>query len=687
MSTGQKFAASLRVLQGINGEIPYLQNLICAAFGLSEEYNRDTWLQLVINIDGILIAAQSCLIQHEVYTLEPFMEDRIPTLELVAKLEDITRDVSDNDSLFHRLFGKPNYNDAVADFKQGKEKTVELLLNTSSPIINSEPIPQSFSYISDEDSGGVHSAENGIIEGRPTRTRYLTKIREWMRDSTASSFCQLTSAAGTGKTTIAHELTVLLTKEKIPFFPVFSDRGDPITASALILAIVLGLTDSVLDLRQHMDLTLAPAAQPLLQQFTKRIISPLLICSSTVLRGKPIILIFDALDECPAELVPGLVQGIRRACLTLRSAVKIFVTSRQRRPLTELRSLSRLCLTIDVGPDFIKKRHFSKLGKLWTEEMIAYDVKVLSSLAGYFLGVTEVCNCLDSQIWPPEIISAIAKGTAAFHEEGLDKLYLAALRNALPQDAEDWAMYRDVVGTILCATYTAPVSLCTISCLLNVPIPAISRLVLDLECVLNINDDISISSLGILGAHWQGVGSDLGTNSGPKDVRVSVIHPSFRNFITNVNRCTDPTFFTDADSAKRNTSQACTTVLSTVPWRHLEICQNIFTDPIDLPSDVHELDWRAFLRENYQAVIPLAAMFILFSPVAPNASRSGALKETIRVIRILCAALDCFQATAKEELLGDSPDLHALRSAVQILLPSGQVQISYATATSPPLPF
>ncbi|KAL0961506.1 hypothetical protein HGRIS_006447 [Hohenbuehelia grisea] len=175
--------------------------------------------------------------------------------------------------------------------------------------------------------------DRGCMAG--TRVSVLTQLQDWSRDDNAPRICWLTGPAGTGKSCIArtfarsmradallggsffcHRLTSsrATVKRIIPTLAFFLARREPKFRRALL---------NILQIHDVASLPIDDQIECLLTQPLKIAFNP----GSSTLQRQFIVLVIDALDECPSiEETRQLVKTLLSVAIDL--PIKLFITSR-----------------------------------------------------------------------------------------------------------------------------------------------------------------------------------------------------------------------------------------------------------------------------------------------------------------------------------------------------------------------
>ncbi|KAI0250577.1 hypothetical protein BJV78DRAFT_554959 [Lactifluus subvellereus] len=414
------------------------------------------------------------------------------------------------------------------------------------------------------DTGGWRS-DRRCLPG--TRTWYIDRIWEWVRSSDGPALCWLNGVAGSGKSSVSHELAATLHAKRRPYSCFFFRHDDaPLALSAVPLlayglSFVSGLRDLVVQaLERSNDTRVNPTME---EQFVALIVTPLqefaTICPSTT-----VVLIIDGVDECPADIRPSFLAAIRSGAPRLPSSVKLFLASRPRgdvRGFLEVLQPLEIPLAVGAGRDdgdverFLQHelqtiRKAAGLERTWPTPQINKDAAALASKAsGLFQWARLLSALLADRVRPREVVARILgveTPTSPTPEVNLDALYTEALNIALPAAADDQdlgPLYRQVVGTVVAAKQ--PLTVSAVCTLLKAgdgdgdnPDEAIRALLENLGCVLVLHR----------------------IRGGAVIVRIG--HPSFCDYVTSRQRCPS-TWFIDLHLASVSLGSRCFSLMAT----------------------------------------------------------------------------------------------------------------------------
>lgn len=408
------------------------------------------------------------------------------------------------------------------------------------------------------DTGGWHS-DRRCLSG--TRTRYLARIWEWVRSDEGPAVCWLSGVAGSGKSSISHELAATLHAKRRPYSSFFFRHDDGSLALSAVrllaygLSFVSGLRELVVEaMEQSNDTRVNPTME---EQFATLLVAPLQEFAA-ISPMTTVVLVVDGIDECPADIRTSFLAAIRSGAPLLPSTAKIFLTSRPRddvRGYLEALESLKIPVAIGVGKDdgdverFLQHEleRISKAAGLehtWLTSEIKRDAGALAARAGgLFQWARLLSSLLDNRDRPREVVSRVLGGveTSATPEVNLDELYTEALNIALPAAADDRgleALYRRVVGTVLATQQPLTVSaICTL---------------LKAE-----EDDNTHDATGVIRALLEDLGCLLVLNpiSGGAVV-VRIAHTSFYDYVSSRDRCPS-NWFIDAHEASVRLGSRC----------------------------------------------------------------------------------------------------------------------------------
>jgi NACHT domain len=408
-----------------------------------------------------------------------------------------------------------------------------------------------------------------------TRTEVLETIHRWFRkEPLGSELCVQTdgnpqgqifwldSVAGTGKSTIAQTIAhhYHRTEQLAASFFCSRDDADCSDVNLLFPTIAYQLCFFHPTFRDYVSEALRkdPHLESSLtsMQLEKLIVEPL----ETVMRIQefpPCLIVIDALDECKEDKATSTILLPLSVFASRISPVRFFVTSRpvpkvergfRTTPLIDDTNMLALhCIPFNMSQKDIYVYLTDRLSVIarafglrsWpSSEALAVLVEQSS---GLFIFAATVANFIEDQNAsdPDEQLKICLSAPFTASSETsphrhLDALYLAVLREAFPKisDGQRFRL-RTVLGSIV---------------LLFDPLSAEG-----LACLLGLEENIVRSTLHNL--HSIAIVPDTGGGS------VRLIHPSFHDFLIDINRCDDVNFVVDAGAQHTLLAERCLRVL------------------------------------------------------------------------------------------------------------------------------
>ena len=397
-----------------------------------------------------------------------------------------------------------------------------------------------------------------------TRVGILTQIREWADSNHEKCIFWLNGMAGTGKSTIA--LTVAREYDQkgrlgASFF--FSRGGGDLGSSSKVFTtLATQLAGKSPDLKRYICEAVAENAdignKGLYDQWNKLILQPLsrLNKSSFPL---PLILLIDALDECEGDDDVRLVLQLLATTKDLRNIqLRIFVTSRPETPIRYgignipetahqdiiLHKVSQSIIEHDLSIFFKENlkiiRGNYRLAMDWPgEETIRL---LVDGAGGLFIYAATACRFLGEDERRTEArLNLILRrdNTTLPPEKKLDEIYTTVLTHSF--DGEYYAPEKDlrtqfsqVVGSIVVLLDT--LSATSLAGLLEMQKDQIDQTLIHLHSVL----DVSKS----------------------QDGSIRLLHPSFRDFLLDKQRCSNPQFSINEEEAHHCLFTNCLSIMS-----------------------------------------------------------------------------------------------------------------------------
>ncbi|KAK4149159.1 hypothetical protein C8A00DRAFT_47166 [Chaetomidium leptoderma] len=385
-----------------------------------------------------------------------------------------------------------------------------------------------------------------------TRRDILAQIRGW-------------GWAGTGKSTIALTIAREYSAKKRLGASFFFSRGGGDLASTRRFAttIAVQLAEAFPQLRRH----IADAATAthrihglgLYDQWERLILQPLAQLSREAF-PHPLIVVVDALDECDNnDDISLLIRCLAAAVAVEHVDLRIFVTSRPDQPI----NVGFGDISIDTHQDFILhdieqsivdqdlavyyKHDLGRIAQTSPLDAASLSDDAIQTLVqkscGLFIYAATVCRFVRAggplagkrlaHLVSAERLPAKA-GTA------LDQIYMTVLESSLTSelDPEEMAtiheLFRRVMGTIV-VLFDA-LSPASLALLLDQSKETIASPLGRLHSLLDVPEEV--------------------------DRLIRLLHPSFREFLLDSQRCSNTTFCIDAKEAHRHLFECCLRVMS-----------------------------------------------------------------------------------------------------------------------------
>jgi hypothetical protein len=402
-----------------------------------------------------------------------------------------------------------------------------------------------------------------------TRVDVLEQIIAWADRRDEKCIFWLNGMAGTGKSTIARTVARKYhDKNRLGASFFFSKgRGDVNHARKLFTSIAAQLASKSPSLKRYICEAIAEhrgiASQTLGDQWNQLLLRPLSKLEADSIQS-PLILVIDALDECESE---NDIRGILRLLTTTKDLdtvqLRVFITSRPETPIRfgfraipgdicqgfVLHDISQSVVEHDISI-FIKhklkeiqERRF--LSAEWPDEQ---NIELLVQRAGsLFIYAATVCRFIAGSKFPKKRLELVTLGSTAeqvykpskLPTVMLDEMYTNVLRHSALEDCDEDKselneLFRRIVGCIVILSDS--LSAAALAELLSVEPEMVNLILGSLHSVLDVPEH--------------------------HDSPIRLLHPSFRDFLLDEQRCLDDQFRVNEKRAHRDLVDSCLKVMS-----------------------------------------------------------------------------------------------------------------------------
>ncbi|KAK0763152.1 hypothetical protein N5P37_004137 [Trichoderma harzianum] len=398
-----------------------------------------------------------------------------------------------------------------------------------------------------------------------TREQMLRDIRTWIDGNSEKGIYWLNGMAGTGKTTISLTIAHEYHQRKRLGASFFFSRGGGDLASAKKFAatVAVQLAEQSPELRRLIlnATTLNPRIGHLnlYNQWEKLVLEPLgLLESNSALR--PLFIVVDALDECDDEKDIGmLIECFASTIGNVKEIpIRIFITSRPELPIHL--TLSRVSINlrqhftlhsieqaiVDGDLRIYYQHHLSQLSQryMWNQHIILDDViqSLVKKTHGLFIYAATACRFIKEGGRNSEkrLLDLSAPGPSASEaEKELDDIYTTVLENSFSTELsskeaiELQPEFQKIVGSVMVLFDT--LALTDLVNIIDGQKERVESMLSNLRSVLDISED---------------------------DRRqVTILHPSFRDFLLNPGRCYHNTFRLSAQRLHYEWFERCLAIM------------------------------------------------------------------------------------------------------------------------------
>lgn len=368
-----------------------------------------------------------------------------------------------------------------------------------------------------------------------TRVDLLNDIMEWCSGSAdRSCIFWLSGMAGMGKSTIALTIAKECAKKKQLGASFFFSKGNENLNNArrFFTTVAFQLASRIPDLKPLVceAITNNPDIYNKMmgEQWNHLILTPLTRLKGT--RRQTLVVVIDALDECDGEEDVQLIVRLLFQANNLPAAhFKVFITSRPETPIqkgfSDMAGIRHRSIVLQNVPRSIVDKDIAIYFRQELKDVGVHsrDIEHLVEKAGgLFIWAATACRFIHGahilSLRNKRLSLLLGNGKPGKNpEEELDKMYASILSGSIKGNYDEeereevFQLFRRVVGAIV--LLFNPLSIDTLSRLLNVLPGEVNSIISNLSSVLNIPDN----------------------DTGP----IRVLHLSFRDFLLSTQRCPD----------------------------------------------------------------------------------------------------------------------------------------------------
>jgi hypothetical protein len=442
---------------------------------------------------------------------------------------------------------------------------------------------------------------------RDTRVDLLRDIHGWADGQDERCIFWLSGLAGTGKSTIARTVARRYLDQKRLGASFFFSRGggDVGYAEKFVTTVAFQLANNIPDLKRKICDAISKrsdiATQSLRDQWQDLVLTPL-----SNLDGKDYqstyVLIIDALDECEGQ---NDIQMILQLLAEVRSLkvvqLRVLLTSRPEVPIrygfNQIQKDEHQDFVLHGIKPSIVDRDISvflrdKLGDVRSKYQLQADwpeeraiTTLVRSSDGLFIWAATACRFIEQggQLAQNRLSLLLhnANGTIEPARK-LDEIYTTVLTNSIGREHNEKEtlqlreLFREVVGPIIISS--EPLSVSNLVGLLGTDVEALNQTLSNLHSVLHVPE------------------AESGT--------IRLLHPSFRDFLLDHKRCSNPQFHIDEKLVHREMYMNCLRVMK----QHLrrDICNLQYPG-----ADISELS-RSDMDKHIQPHVQYACRFWVY---------------------------------------------------------------------------
>ena len=441
-----------------------------------------------------------------------------------------------------------------------------------------------------------------------TRTDLLRDIYNWVDGESLQSIFWLCGLAGTGKSTITQTVAATYSAKSALGASFFFSRGggDVGQAKIFITTIAYQLANNIPDLKLNICDAISKrsdiATQSLRDQWQDLVLGPLSRLDSKDCRSS-YALVIDALDECEdpkdqdIQIILQLLAEVRslkaiqlRVLLTSRPEVRIRfgfnqINKNQHQDFM-LHDINRSVVDGDIFV-FLRNR-FELIRKQYQFRADWPNESAITSLVrssdGLFIWAATAYRFIqqDGRLARDRLTLLLHEADGSIEPaRELDKIYTTVLTSSVlgiegKETQQLGELFRQFIGPIIVSP--EPLSVSNLASLLGTDIETLNQTLSTLHSVLYIPED--------------------------KSSTVRLLHPSFRDFLLDQKRCSNPQFYIDKKLVHREMYIRCLQVMSTHLRR--DIC-----DLGNTGADISELS-RSEVNKHIPSYIRYACRFWVY---------------------------------------------------------------------------
>ncbi|KAF8535433.1 NACHT and WD40 domain protein [Trichophaea hybrida] len=444
-----------------------------------------------------------------------------------------------------------------------------------------EQLQQDFADLKQhEDLSKLHCVDGAAFNSRlwehesqclpDTRVDLLQQIITWSKDPSGACIFWLNGIAGAGKSTIARTVARTWSDQNQlggSFF--FSKgRGDLGHAAKFYTSIAAQLTNTLPSIRPYIYKVIEEIPdifqRGLAEQWKYLIFQPLTnYLKEVTVQSKVFILVVDALDECEGDDDTKLILRLLAELKTLDTIqLRVFITSRPETPIRfgfrtmpgaahqdfVLHNISPSIIQHDISI-FLKyklenTRRENNIPEGWPGDDIIKNLCERAS--GLFIYASTACRLIEDPLFnPDQSLSLILQDdyVGQFSTRALDEMYTRILTYSISIFLKDYdkaiqemliSEFKQIVGSIVILFDALPAIM--LDRLLHLPIRTVSMRIRCLHSVLDVPEN--------------------------DESPVRLLHPSFRDFLLDQQRCLDHQFRIDQSQAHSDLLVSCLMLMS-----------------------------------------------------------------------------------------------------------------------------